>query len=350
MRFSFCKYLTKLYIEAPKQVSLTYAIFASMKRVPDKFPNRPHVHLLVALLFVLVAAPPGLVVAQSIDGDPGVAEQTRALPDSLHTNIQREFVPKWYDMFANIPNDWMRWGEASFTTRNIPLFIGLTVSTIALVATDDATWKASDNWYKGSRTIKNASDFCEIFGDGKTQFGLAAAFGIYGFAAKDARALRTGSQVVEVILACGTVVQVLKHVTGRESPFVATSPGGKWRLLPNQLEYHRHVPHYDAYPSGHVATGLATVVVVAENYPEVGWIRPVGYTLVGLLAVAMGNTGIHWYSDYPLAIALGYSFGKLVAHPEPRDVAASGDDEGSKLSFTPVMGLRGTGIGITFSF
>jgi membrane-associated PAP2 superfamily phosphatase len=236
----------------------------------------------------------------------------------------------------------------SFTSRNIPLFVGLTLSTVVLVASDDATWQASDKWYKGSSTVKRYSDLFELFGDGKVQFGISAGFGLYGFAAGDGRALRTASQTVEVILACGTVVQIIKHMTGRESPLVSTAPGGKWRLFPNQIEYHKHVPHYDAYPSGHVATGLATVVVIAENYPEVGWIRPVGYTLVGLLAVAMGNTGIHWYSDYPLGIALGYSFAMLVAHREE----ANGEEAGSKgrLSFSPMMNRETAGIRIALSF
>ncbi len=253
-------------------------------------------------------------------------------------------------MFANIPHDWVRWGEVTFTGKNIPLFIGLTASTAALLAADEDIWQASDKWYKGSRTIEKASDFFEFFGDGKAQFGIAAAFGIYGFAAEDSRALRTASQTVEVILACGVVVQVLKHATGRESPLVATAPAGKWRFFPNPIEYHKRVPQYDAYPSGHVATGLATVTVVAENYPEVGWIRPVGYTLVGLLAVAMGNTGIHWYSDYPLGIALGYSFGMLVAHPEEMGLSEDKDQNGVKLSMSPMINQTGGGIRVTMRF
>jgi len=301
-------------------------------------------------LFVLTWSFVNQGIAQSGDSQPEAVEQSVDSAASIHGDIQREFVPQWHDMFTNIPGDWVRWGEASFTARNIPLFIGLTVSTVALVALDDATWKASDKWYNGSRNVKNASDFFELFGDGKTQFGLAAAFGIYGLAAKDGRALRTASQTVEVILACGVVVQTLKHITGRESPFVSTSPGGRWRLFPNQFEYHRHVPHYDAYPSGHVATGLATVLVIAENYPEVGWIRPVGYSLVGLLAVAMGNTGIHWYSDYPLAIALGYSFAMVVSHPEVPDGGTSSVEDGVKLSFAPIVGRSRTGVGLKLSF
>jgi membrane-associated PAP2 superfamily phosphatase len=292
----------------------------------------------------------GLAQVDSTGAQTIVSTFQSSSPDSLPGHSTKEFIPQWYDMFANIPGDWVRWSELTFTARNIPLFIGLTVSTVALVASDDATWQASDKWYKGSRTIRKASDFFEIFGDGKVQFGLSAAFGLYGFAAKDGRALRTASQTVEVILACGTVVQVIKHMTGRESPLVSTAPGGKWRLFPNQIEYHKHVPHYDAYPSGHVATGLATVVVIAENYPEVGWIRPVGYTLVGLLAIAMGNTGIHWYSDYPLGIALGYSFGMLVAHPEEVSIGETENKSPAKLSFSPTLYQSGGGFRVSLSF
>ncbi len=270
-------------------------------------------------------------------------------PDSVHPFQTSAPVLRWYDMFVNIPHDWVRWSGATFTTENIPLVLGLTASTVGLVAIDDAAWTASDRWYKTSRIVEKSSDICEMIGDGRTQFGLAAAFGAYGFVARDTRALRTASQTVEVILACGTVVQVLKHMTGRESPFVSTAPGGKWQLLPNQIEYAKHVPRYDAYPSGHVATALATVTVVAENYSEVGWIRPVGYTLVGMLAVAMGNTGIHWYSDYPLGLALGYSFGMVVAHPHDKSPAEPGDQVTSKLSFAPVLNQAGGGISIALT-
>jgi len=36
-----------------------------------------------------------------------------------------------------------------------------------------------------------------------------------------------------------------------------------------------------------------------------------GYLAVGLNAIGMMNTGVHWISDYPIGIALGYSFAKI---------------------------------------
>jgi membrane-associated phospholipid phosphatase len=293
------------------------------------------------------------VRAQEHDRDEAgteIAEST-ATPDTLSRHAAVAPGLQWFDMFKNIPNDWARYSSITLTTEKIPAMIGMTAVTVALIVSDDATWKVSDSWYKNSNVVHTASDIFEWWGDGRTQFGLAAGFAAYGFAAGDQRALRTASQTTETILACGVVIQVLKHITGRESPKVSTEPGGAWRFFPNQIEYHRHVPHYDAYPSGHVATALATVVVIGENYPEITWIKPVGYTLTGLLAVAMVTTGIHWYSDYPLAIALGYSFGMLAAHPEFTGSDPAKGGNGTRLSVAPrIDPLGGGGLELRLTF
>ncbi len=257
---------------------------------------------------------------------------------------------RWYTMFANIPHDWVRFTRITLRSSNLPIFVGMTVLTGALIATDDETWKLSDRFYRHSVTVRDGSDFFEFMGDGRPQFGLAAGFALYGFALSDQRALRTGSQLVEAILASGAVVQLLKHVTGRQSPYVSTEPRGVWDFFPNQIDYHKHVPSYDAYPSGHIATAMATLTVVAESYPEWKWVRPVGYTIIGLLGVSMVNTGIHWYSDFPLGIALGYSFGMLAAHPEGLPAETTPDHKAPTVSIAPVVNALGTGLGCTVSF
>jgi membrane-associated PAP2 superfamily phosphatase len=275
-----------------------------------------------------------------------VSEQTRL--DSLFRSKRAGYVPKWYTMFARIPGDIGRYARVTFRSDNISSMVGMAALTGGLIVTDPETWKMSDRFYTSSSFVKETSDFFEYLGDGRPQFGLAAAFAVYGLGFDDNRALTTASQLVEAILACGTVVQVLKHATGRESPLVSTRSGGRWVFFPNQIEYHKHVPHYDAYPSGHIATALATVTVVAENYPEWMWVRPVGYTIVALIGIGMGNTGIHWYSDYPLGLALGYAFGMIAAHPE--ELQGVHEEEGAKLTVAPIAMPQGAGIGVMMSF
>ena len=107
------------------------------------------------------------------------------------------------------------------------------------------------------------------------------------------------------------MTQTLKHVSGRQTPSEATAPGGRWRPMPSLGDYSKNVPAYDAFPSGHLATAMATVTVVALNYPEKRWIKPVGYGLMSVLAFQMVNNGVHWASDYPLALAIGGTVGRI---------------------------------------
>lgn len=274
---------------------------------------------------------------------PFSAASMSSLQDSVHED---EYLPSWHSMVTNIPMDIYNYGKVTIRGENLPLFLGMTALTTAMVFSDDATYQAQKRWFEKSQVVRTWSDIFTEIGDGRTQFGLAAGFGAWGLLAGDRKALRTASQVVEAVLTSGFVVQVFKHLTGRESPKVASAPGGRWEVLPNQVDYHKYVPHYDAYPSGHLTTTLATVVVIAENYPEVTWIKPVGYSIGALLAISMVNNGIHWYSDYPLAIAFGYGFGMIIAHPERYLL---GEGEGN-TTIAPYVSPTGNGIQVQVTF
>jgi membrane-associated PAP2 superfamily phosphatase len=255
-------------------------------------------------------------------------------------------------MVFNVPMDmWLFAKHDVWNSNNIPHFLGLASATGVLIASDDATWNEGNRWYNSNSMVTRTSIFFKEFGDGRTQFGLAAAFAAYGWVASDNRALRTGSQIVEVVLGSGAVVQILKHITGRESPFVSTAPGGKWRFFPNQISYLKHVPAFDAMPSGHLCTSVATFVLIAENYPECkSWMTPLSYVLTGCIGVGMVNTGIHWYSDYPFAIAIGYAFGKLVTHRDDYLKSTSGQIGSVNYSLSPYISGMGAGMSCNMNF
>ena len=272
-------------------------------------------------------------------------------PDTLQMMPAGSASLKWYTMFERIPGDWVSGWNLTVRKDNIPTMIAITALTTVAIATDRPMWENSKRWYTSSQTAKDASDFFVYLGDGKPQFGLSAAFALYGFVAKDDRALLTGSQITEAVLACGSVVQVLKHITGRESPLVSTRRSGKWQFFPNQIDYHKRVPHFDAYPSGHIATSLATLIVVLENYPETKpWLRPVGYTIVGCIGVGLMNRGIHWWSDFPLGLYLGYQFGMIASHPGGLRGDGNADESSNKVTFGPSITPTGTGVSLTYHF
>ncbi len=257
---------------------------------------------------------------------------------------------KWYDMFARIPSDWVHYSEETFRVDNISAIAGMAVLTAGLIATDYETWQIEKKWYDKSPVFKTVSDMFVFTGDGKFQFGIVGIFAAHGFIFNDARAVRTASQTTEAILACGGVVQLLKHITGRESPYVSTKRTGAWRFFPNQLDYMKHVPNYDAFPSGHIATAMTTLIVISENYPEVKWLKPAGFVALGVISSSLVAAGIHWWSDIPLGLALGYSFAELAANPAGVRIGDSEAGSEVRLSMAPVIFPAGAGVRVTLSF
>jgi membrane-associated phospholipid phosphatase len=246
---------------------------------------------------------------------------------------------KTFSCFTNLPGDYASFYKREFKNEQVKKYTAIVAGTGLLWLADQAILDNTQRFGNNINvsgddhmnvlfeiTIKtkdkpislpvnvpgDANTAMYFIGDGITHVGICLGFWTYGKIAKDYRAARTGIQIMESMLASGIATQFIKHIAGRESPFTTDVPRGVWRFFPNQKEYSNHVPRYDAFPTGHLATAVSTVTVISDNYPEWKMVKPVGYALCGLLGFAMVNNGVHWASDYPLGIALGYSFAKIV--------------------------------------
>ncbi|MDD5686891.1 MAG: phosphatase PAP2 family protein [Elusimicrobia bacterium] len=251
-----------------------------------------------------------------------------------HINKDTDFIynkPKLFDFITNTPKDLSIGSKNAFQKKNVFTMGVVFSATALLVAVDqpvvDGAKKIgkqlnippSDNWKillseRGIPIFRSPKDIGSAFyfiGDGWPQTIITGSFLGYGIVKNDYRALQTSSQLAEGLITTTLVTQFLKHITGRQSPSKATRDGGKWDLFPNQKKYLKCVPNYDAFPSGHLATTMMTVTVIADNYAEHKYIRPLGYTLMTILGYQMLNNGVHWVSDYPLALVIGYYFGKI---------------------------------------
>lgn len=158
---------------------------------------------------------------------------------------------------------------------------------------------------------QNLNTFFYSIGEGSTSILICTGLYLHGKIKQDYKSLHVSSQLLQALLAVGITTQFVKRISGRESPFVATTSGGRWQPFTNPVVYQSKVPSYDAFPSGHLATMMATTTILTLNYPDKKWIQPVGFSLIGLVGLAMVNNGVHWASDYPLALGVGYLFGKV---------------------------------------
>lgn len=163
----------------------------------------------------------------------------------------------------------------------------------------------------------DASSAIYLIGNGATPLIMSMGFATFGLIKNDYRALNTASGLAEGVLVTGVFSQTIKRVTGRQSPTPAYEQGtgnGDWNLFPSFTTYAKDTPNYDAMPSGHVMTATATLYIMAENYPDKKWIKPIGWSLIGVLGFQMAQSKVHWVSDYPIAMVMGYIIGKNIAN------------------------------------
>jgi membrane-associated phospholipid phosphatase len=261
----------------------------------------------------------------------GVAAQdtTICIPGKL---VQMPAItPKKGQFITNVPADLLQIARSPFKRSNLTGAALVVASTALLLPFDqkilDGVKQVSEQIHLQAQTDykvllksgdtkiiklpRNINSALYQLGEGGTSMLISGGLFIYGKINKDNRALQTASDIAETFITMGITTQVLKRMSGRQSPFMRTQPGGAWHPFPSFKEYQQNTSNYDAFPSGHLATMMATVTVLTNNYPEKKWIGILGYSLIGLTGWAMINTDVHWIADYPLALALGYISGKI---------------------------------------
>jgi hypothetical protein len=275
--------------------------------------------------------------------------------------------PALWGTIAKGPGDLLAFTKNSFSKESLPWLAGISAATLILLEYDQKLYAGAQkaggklnistrdktrSFLKigGIPVLRGPTDLGSamyFLGDGWISLGLCAYFETYGLVKDDWRALTTGHQLVEGLLVTGFTTQLLKRSTGRETPTASTGDGGVWRMFPSFGEFQSHRTRYDAFPSGHLATGMMTVTVIAENYPEKKLVKPIGYTLLGALSFQMMNNGVHWASDYPLGLGIGYMVGKAItAHSGNKAKKAA-----SALKLYPsIMPGRPLGLNLAYRF
>ena len=309
-------------------------------------------------------------------------------------NLSQEFTinntsysynrPKPFSFIKNVPKDLVDLGKSTWKKESIVPITIMTAATAITYYYDDLLiresqlsaqrmgWENDNNFvnisrmsvFKGEKNLELPVLLPEDFettmyylGDGFASLILSGSLYSIGLITKDNRALTTSNQITGSLISMGIVTQTIKRITGRSTPAVATSPRGRWNLFPSFFEYTKNTPYYDAVPSGHMATAMVTLTIVAENYREHKWIRPLGYTFLGLMGYQMAQTKVHWVSDYPLAILLGYVMGKNAVkrgrkeiNKEANNIHQQPASFWKKIQINPILYDNTRGLGLMYQF
>lgn len=300
------------------------------------------------------ASPTGVSLGRidlSGSGLSSFQETSFVLPgDSIPSSPRPGDDVKWYTMFTKIPSDWSLFARRTFTSENIPAIAGVTALTATLYVFDENTYHDMRSYTRNSSNAQTLADAFISVGDGKYQFGFIATMAVYGLASDDSRSLRTAGRMTEAVVAAGIVVQVLKRISGRESPIVSTHERGALRPFPSLATYQHNQPRYYSFPSGHIATTTASFTVLCESFPEARWLRPVSYVVIGAVGASLVSNGWHWYSDLPLGAVLGYSFGMIAAHPEWMTEKKDENENSTGVRIMPMFSPDGARVALAVNF
>lgn len=233
-------------------------------------------------------------------------------------------------MITRIPRDVYGTVSDFGTKGNLIALGGATVLTIGLLPADQYLLDNSrilgeqlglkdvaryNNFGPLSNIPPNMTSAIYLIGNGTTPILISMGFATFGLIHNDYRSLNTATGIIESLAVSGVFSQTIKRITGRQSPAPAIrdgNPGGDWNPFPSFVAFSKKTPQYDAMPSGHLMTATAALNVIIGNYPDKKWIKPVGYSLIGILGFEMVQANVHWYSDYPIAMVMGYIIGKNI--------------------------------------
>ena len=236
------------------------------------------------------------------------------------------------DVVTELPSTTWKTLKFGFQRDSVPVWAGIIASTALLYQYDGDLYE----WAKGqgrrwnlgnsdkTRTVVQAGPYplmrlpsdvgstLYFLGDGWTHFGIAFAFLGAGYAHENTRAWNTGMQIIHGMGVSTFFNQIVKRTTGRESPNQRTEERGAWRTFPDINAYNSHTSKYDAFPSGHIMTATLVFTSIRLNYPEYdSYVLPIQVLWSTALMFQMMNNGVHWASDYPLGIAMGWAVAKM---------------------------------------
>jgi membrane-associated phospholipid phosphatase len=315
------------------------------------------------------AAPPAAAASPAVDVTPA-HDPSSCYPSREPGHVACFERPTVYGFLLDVPRDIGGLARDAVRLDNLPWTAGVVGATAGLLFLDQDLSNGAHRlgrWAGISSHGKTAAlkyvpvpyptdvgSGMYYIGDGMVPVMLTVGWLGYGLVTQDTRALATTAHLTEGLVGVAIVAQTIKHVSGRQSPSRSTEDGGRWRPLTNPLTYQKNVPAYDAFPSGHMATAMVTVTVLAEDYPEYRyWVYGIGYTLMGALGFQMMNNDVHWASDYPLAIAIGYGLGKQATsrHREVVDASeASQRKPGTTAELVPFPLEGGGGVALMGTF
>tara|TARA_B100000686_G_scaffold283255_1_gene306114 strand:+ start:31 stop:1017 length:987 start_codon:yes stop_codon:yes gene_type:complete len=191
--------------------------------------------------------------------------------------------------------------------------------------------------FKNNRSSYTESllDIFKPFGDGVFTVPALAAFYIFGHFNENEKAKRTTLIATESFLITSLYTTALKYSFGRHRPRTGDSSTSFDGFTTNR--------DHNSFPSGHTSTAFAIATVVANEYEEIPYIKPISYGIATLTGFSRVNDEAHWASDVFIGAALGYFTSKTL-------LRLHNNKKGQHFTIYPRADSRGGGVVLSKNF
>ncbi len=231
---------------------------------------------------------------------------------------------------------------ARINRNNWFLWVGTIAATGILIHNDEAIYKEFKSYQKKNKWVDKVSPHITKFGTGEYNIGIAGGFFLGGLLLKDRKAKETAKLIIMTYLQTGLVVQIGKHMFGRQRPSWDNGKD-KWHGPSGFFDRYKagKISKYDAFPSGHTITVMGTAAVISEMYKDTVWVPVLSYTMAGLVGLSRVTEDTHWLSEIVLSTVLGIAIGKYVVKRRNR--------MGRKINIMPMVGTNKIGLSLSYT-
>lgn len=229
--------------------------------------------------------------------------------DSLSSQpVHKEFIVK------SVIKDQAKIWSSPFRMkkRDLKVVIPILSATAAAIIFDEQIYREIKNFQFKNKWVDDVSPIITYMGDDKAIQSASTLFLIGGFAFKNDKAKQTALMGYQTFIHSGIVIQVFKHLAGRQRPSVDDGVD-KWNGPAAMFKrYTESFSRYDAFPSGHTIMAVSLATVISEQYKEHKWVPITMYSLAAISGLSRVTEDTHWLSDIIIGGSLGYGIGKFI--------------------------------------
>ena len=204
------------------------------------------------------------------------------------------------------------------------LFGTVLVGTGILIANDEGIYENFKSYQSRHSWVDKVSPKVTLLGDWGIDCGIAGLFLLSGVVFRDQKARDTGLMALETLLHTGILVQIVKHLAGRQRPWVENGVDYWYGPAAFFKRYTQgFFSRYDSFFSGHTVSAWGLATVIAENYKNHFWVPLTCYGLATAVGLSRLTENDHWLSDVFVGAVVGYAVGKMVVRNQNKRLQLS---------------------------